>query len=173
MELTLPAQLRSEQRRAFVRLSPSRTLIGDFSFWMGGPGLDRRRTPESMPEPDVPFSSIKLHNISAGGARLILEGKSGVDLPLEKEIPVRIRGVLLGAENKIDLALWLGAEVVMTQEEPVGRVLSVRFRKWALEGEDPKAELSWFPVNPEGGVPPLAAWVMHKHLELYRDKAAL
>lgn len=169
--LMLPRQLHTEQRRAFVRLSPLRGMVDALSMWTEEPAVTAITTPVSMPEPDIGFDGIDLSDISAGGAKLLLLGKLCTDLSIEKKDIVRLHALLSGAENKSNLSLWLEGEVLMLKEHVDGMLLTLRFRRWAQEGEDSQAEFSWFPVNNEGAVPPLAAWVMHKHLEIHRDRA--
>ncbi len=165
--LPFPRKLRNEQRRAFVRLSPRRSMVNDLSIWLKGSAVAGIKAPSAMPEPDVEFKKILLDNISAGGARVILRGP--LDIPVDKGRLIRIHALLAGAENKGDLSLWLDAEVLMAKPQRDGLVLGLRFRRWTQEGDDPHPELSWFPVTDDGAVPPLAAWVMHKHLEIHHD----
>lgn len=170
LDLMLPRQLHTEQRRAFVRLSPLRGMVDDLSMWTEEPAVTVITTPVSMPEPDIGFDGIDLSDISAGGARLLLLGKLCTDLSIGKKDIVRLHALLSGTENKGNLSLWLEGEVLMLKEHADGMMVTLRFRRWTQEGENSQAEFSWFPVNNEGAVPPLAAWVMHKHLEIHRDR---
>ena len=166
LELAMPSRLMTNQRRAFVRFAPPTMLVANISVWSQSVDAERL-SPASLPHPTVNMPEVYLKNISAGGAGLGLVLHAPLGALAKSGDPLLIRFELRDGEGRTALALWVCAVIVTNKEAPKHHALALRFTRWVIEGE-PGQELSWFPANADMGIPPLAAWVMRRHLEIHR-----
>lgn len=166
LELALPARLIANQRRAFVRFAPPSGLVANISLWNEVTSEDRL-VPASLPHPVVNLPEVFLKNISAGGAGIGLSLQSPLNGHLKPDDFLLIRFELRDNEGRIVLSLWVGAVIISIKDMSKQQAIALRFTRWVIEGE-PDQELSWFPATQEIGIPPLAAWVMRRHLEIHK-----
>lgn len=166
LELAIPTRLTANQRRAFVRFAPPSSLVANISLWNEVTNADRL-SPASLPHPVVNLPEVFLKNISAGGAGLGLSQHSPLNGLLKSDDPLLVRFELRDSEGRIVLSLWVAAVVISVKDMGKHQAMALRFTRWVIEGE-PDQELSWFPATPETGIPPLAAWVMRRHLEIHK-----
>ena len=172
IRLRIPAKLANNQRRAFVRLAPSRGLVADMGLWMDCAALKSGNTaPMDLTEPTFPFENLRLDNVSAGGARVTVEfseRRHAIQAQVSKGHALLLHLRLRDVPDGRTLTLWLKCVVTLVQPETGGVGIGLRFTSWAAT-TDPQAEFAWFSGEKEGGVAPLAAWVMRRHLEIYKN----
>lgn len=166
IELFIPDKIVTNQRRAFVRFSPPNRFVGSIQLWNGRvlnqlEGLQ----PASMPDSILSGDALSIDNISAGGLRLVFPTDQFADMPVSTEQSLLLNLTLRNSDGAETVNLWFVTSVVQEIRESGRSLLSLRFVRWAPEGEKNVA-LSWFPLGREGGVPPLAAWVMRRQLEV-------
>lgn len=167
LELEMPHNLNNNQKRTFVRLTPNWPMVKDIQVWTDLTQMGLVSTPKAMPLPSCVASAVKVDNISGGGIRLLIRRRES-KLNLEKEDGVFLHIHLEGPDDKNPLGLWLAGKVVFFQRlSDAMDSISLQFRAWAPDVQ-PEEDLSWFPVDGQGGVPPLASWVMLRHLESSR-----
>lgn len=166
IELFLPDKIVTNQRRAFVRFSPPNRFVGSTRLWSGSM-LNRLEglQPINIPEPSLSGDALSIDNISAGGLRLVFPTDQFDDMPVSTDQTILLNLTLRNADGAETLNLWLITSVVQEIRESGRSLLSLKFTRWAPEGEK-DIPLSWFPLGREGGVPPLAAWVMRRQLEV-------
>lgn len=166
IELHIPDRLVPNQRRAFVRFSPPQRFVASIRLWTGrATRMLDSITPNNAPRASLSGNALSLDNISAGGLRIISPANAYDDMQPEKGDVALVNLVLRNAEGQETLNLWCTTSIVQNLLEKNRSILSLKIERWAPEG-DPDATLSWFPVVREGGVPPLAAWVMRRQLEV-------
>ncbi|MEG1609607.1 MAG: hypothetical protein RR317_00290 [Bilophila sp.] len=172
LELETPNSLNNNQKRTFVRLIPTWRMVRELNLWTQLTESGLSTPPVDMPPPAYTAASVTVDNISGGGIRLIIALEEGEDPPLlTREEKLYFYLSVQGMEHKENLQLWLVGEIVdFKATTPEIFSLSLRFQSWAPDTAS-DLELSWFPVDGEGGVPPLAAWVMLRHLEMSRRQA--
>lgn len=166
LELYIPNKLTEVQRRTFVRFSPPNRFVGSIRLWTGRivryvEGLQPKTAPPSMLQGDA----LTIDNISAGGVRLVFSPHVYDRATINRDEPVLLSLILRNGDGSENLVLWLVTTIVQELREKDRIFLSLKFERWAPEG-DADASLSWFPVGREGGVSPLAAWVMRRQLEV-------
>lgn len=172
LEIKKPRQILNNQKRAFVRLQPSSELIEEVVLWYvparsGSPG-DMTYLREAFCAGDV-----QIQDISAGGVRVRLNNSD----PVVKRFKAADIGVMRlvadNGEERGQLNLWLVCQLVIVRQEKGSPTsdISFKFRKWATDPGDGE-DFAWFPTEKDGGVPPLAAWVMRRHLEIHRNVGA-
>lgn len=167
LELKTPEKLNNNQKRTFVRLIPTWRMVKELNLWTRLPQFGLHLPPVEMPPPAYTAASVTIDNISGGGIRFLLALEEGEAPPaLEQGEKLYVYLSAQGLERKETLQLWLTGEIVDFKDTtPEIFAVSIRFQSWAPDTA-PDVELSWFPVDNEGGVPPLAAWVMLRHLEV-------
>ncbi len=177
IEVALPTALDLSQRRRHFRLElPSADLL-DLRLWLPDPSvLPSEPDPAAWPEPLLTFPHIGVVDISAGGIRLSLD-----PLRLPRPTP---DGQRVSLES---IRLYVGIRSL--PKEPQGYFFEARlrnqFKDYATsrlflgyqfersairQGTTP---LSWRSVSPEYGVNELGNWIFRRHMELYRQHAAL
>lgn len=166
LELYIPNKLHEVQRRTFVRFSPPNRFVGSIRLWKGRivrhvEGLQ----PKAVPTSDLDGDALTIDNISAGGVRLVFSSHVYDRAQVNPGEPVLLSLILRNGDGSENLVLWLVGSIVQELRESDRVLLSLKFERWAPEG-DSDASLSWFPVGREGGVSPLAAWVMRRQLEV-------
>ncbi len=172
LEIQKPRQILNNQKRAFVRFQPSSELIEEVILWYvpshrGSPG-DMAYLREAFCAGDV-----QIQDISAGGVRVRLNNSDPV---VKRFKPADVGVMHLVADNGEDrgqLNLWLVCQLVIVRQEKGSATsdISFKFRKWATDPSEDE-DFAWFPTEKDGGVPPLAAWVMRRHLEVHRNVGA-
>lgn len=166
IELRQPARLIANQRRTFVRFSPPHRFVGNIRLWTGRPTqYSEALIPSAVAPPVLSGDALAIDNISAGGLRLIFPTQAYDGVPVERSQLVLLNLLLRNADGQEALNLWCMGTVMQDQSDGPRTLLSLKFERWAPEG-DADNPLSWFPVGREGGVPPLAAWVMRRQLEV-------
>lgn len=167
LELGIPKQLNNNQKRTFVRLEPPSNLIEEVMVWYVPP---QQGTPGTLGTLRHAYCAgeVKVEDISAGGVRVRLSNQDVVVERFNIGDQAMTHLVAGSGEGKEPINLWLLGEVVLMRKDSEQYAeMSLKFRKWAAEpaeGED----FAWFPVEKGGGVPPLAVWVMLRHLEVHR-----
>lgn len=166
IEMFIPDRLVRNQRRAFVRFSPPQRFVAGIRLWTGRVtrALDGL-VPNTAPSPSLDGDALSLDNISAGGLRVVFPSRAYDAVAPEDGAMALVNLVLRNSEGQETLNLWCATTVVQECRENNRTLLSLKFERWAPESE-PDAPISWFPVGREGGVPPLAAWVMRRQLEV-------
>lgn len=166
LELNTPQKLNNNQKRTFVRLIPTWRMVKELNLWTRLPQSGLHIPPVEMPPPIYTAASVTMDNISGGGIRFLLTLEEGEAPPaMEQGEKLYMYLSAQGLDLKESLQLWLISEIVdIKATTPEIFTVSVRFQSWAPDTA-PDIELSWFPADSEGGVPPLAAWVMLRHLE--------
>ena len=173
VRLPVPAFLDPGQKRSFLRVTPQRAAVLGIGLW---PISDTAPLPISVSKLAPPLLSFRpgksdllhLDNISAGGLRLIVDKSIDIAhmVDLDKGSQVLCLLVLKAMEEgKVPQAFWLACTITDVGEgEKHSRYVGTRFTNWALmeSGQD---QISWFPINKDKSVAPLAAWVMRHHLE--------
>lgn len=166
IELFLPDKIITNQRRSFVRFSPPNRFVGSIHIWNGRllTQLDGLQ-PSQISPPLLSGDALSIDNISAGGLRLLFPTGQFDAMPVSAEQSLLLNLTLRNAEGAETLNLWFVTSVVQEIRENERSLLSLKFIRWAPEGEK-DVPLSWFPLGREGGVPPVAAWVMRRQLEV-------
>lgn len=166
LELYFPNTIVPNQRRAFVRFTPPNRFVGNIRLWKGRivqhvEGLQ----PHAVPAHTLDGDALTIDNISAGGIRLAFTRMQYDSALLDTDQLVLLCLTLRNGDGLEILTLWLVSTVMQCIEEKRRIMVSLKFERWAPEG-DGDSPLSWFPVGREGGVAPLAAWVMRRQLEI-------
>lgn len=161
--LERPAELGSEQRRAFARVVPPPGALLFLQAWaLGGEDLPpphclKPALPEGEPR-QRDRAKISLLNISAGGLRLKLgSGEHELARCCARGSRLACFLRLKDAQDGPDLSLWLACTVTNSLEQE-GLHLGVGCAAWASDEERPEPT-AWTAAGENGLVPPLGGWI--------------
>lgn len=182
MTIAWPSRLNLEQKRAFLRIDPPRSMVLSLELWpetaaRGSRG--RLGSPETWGEPLVRFDpdisgpALELSNISGGGVRLDIQPEAGLHRTGHFDQGARflLRLRLADPELGEPLDIFLGMILLNIYGDPgtIGnKAYGFRFVSLGAHEEDSKGLLSW--KSATAGVPVLDDWVFRRHLEIYRAR---
>lgn len=182
MSASLPSRLEMEQKRAFLRIEPQRSLIRVLTLWhedhirsakgrfddpstWGDPIFEL--TPENAP-------CVLVADISGGGMRLEAQ-KNELRCSrhmLEAGQRLFLRLGLFDADSAAVETFLLGVKVqnvYVEGELPGALPFGLRFMGQGIRKEPDKPFVSWLPCG-AAGIQGIDDWVFKRHLEIYRGR---
>ena len=180
LAIALPDVLVAGQKRNFLRMDPPDDFILEISLWPEyiDNATDWKTNLDEFPPPllsnvDKGSKDLRIRDISAGGARLIIDkaalNKAG--LAPAKGSRLMLLLCLWDPVELNELALWMICRVqkyVSASDTPKVD-MGVQFIAWSQIKNPEKRELAWTILDQEDGeVPPLGNWVAKRYLEEYR-----
>lgn len=179
LSLELPRKVELHQKRAFLRVDPPQQYLLGLALWPEPTArhpdtranIKRWGKPSLIMDPGRGDNPVSIINLSAGGIRLFCR-----HLQIKRtDVTFAIAGRFLLMLDIYDPELakkrryWFACRVQNLYEdfETRNQEVGLQFTEvgWLQEGDD--RLLEWRPVE-DAGVESLAAWVMKRHLELYR-----
>ena len=181
MVLAAPAEILSNQKRSFVRISPRKEVIFGIGIWELKPTQARLSDPSSLGAAPVSYRQdhqreLVLLNLSAGGLCLKVQCPQEEQPSMDPRPGERLLCLLMLAaqEGEPTLSLWLESTVMNRKDlasEPYS-VVGLRFDAWAAPVQDRKGVVKWFGLGEDGAISSLATWVLRQQLQqLPQNKA--
>ncbi len=174
-----PQQLLPEQKRAFVRYTPSTASIGGIIFWELPPLALIPTKKSALERPILIYrkedgmnNKIILENISAGGLRMSVDNtlKTQYEVALSIDERLILLLILKGiGEDTAPLAVWVVCHIRSIQHKDEEEMwhLGIQFVQWA-KASSGQEDIEWFATNQDNCIPPLATWVMASHREQHK-----
>ncbi|MCA1944184.1 MAG: hypothetical protein LDL30_02725 [Desulfovibrio sp.] len=178
----VPPVMRLEQKRSFLRIDPPQQYFLGLALWRD------RWEPSTLPPsnikewgrpplvfmPDKSRNPVMVSNISASGLRLSVRPDAAKEVNLAPQVGSRVLILLdlYDPDTERKRRFWLRCRIQNLHEDFNTHNLELGMQIIASGRpilEEIPYELAWQAVG-EDGVEPLAAWVMRRHLELYREK---
>ncbi|WP_027192902.1 PilZ domain-containing protein [Megalodesulfovibrio gigas] len=182
LDLALPAVMRLEQKRSFLRIDPPSQYFLGLALWLDSldagvfppPNIKTWGRPALVFAPDKSRSPVMISNISASGLRLSIRHEAARQARLAPQLGGRMLILLdlYEPETERKKRFWLRCRLQNIHEDFSTRDLEIGLQIIAFGRpmlDEVPYELAWHAVG-EDGVESLAVWVMRRHLELYREK---
>lgn len=181
-----PEEIRSSQRRRFVRIA----LTGENTFGMGvwllRPETPRPAVPSALGHALYSYrrdktEQLALLNISAGGLRMQIRAPEADEAGAMRPGARLICLVMLRSDETEGKTLPFWLDCVIThkldpeedaqeaEDEAEGNrrlTFGLSFTAWAVQNRG-KGAVDWFTVEEGGAVGPLAAWVLRRQIARY------
>ena len=180
LAIALPEVLVAGQKRNFLRMDPPDDFILEISLWPEymDSATDWKTKIDEFPPSllsnvDNGPKHIRIRDISAGGARLIIDkaALSKTGLTPAKGGRLMLLLCLWDPVELNELALWMICRIqkyVSASNDPKVD-MGVQFIAWSQLKNPEVRELAWINLDhEEGEVPPLGNWVAKRYLEEYR-----
>ncbi len=194
LSIALPPIIDPGQRRSCLRFIPPKNSVRGLGLWIIPPNSPLPTHKLKLKKPLLTYdphstNSIFLDNVSAGGLRLcvqealmpedtqILEKGTHLLMVLALKEPAKKHTNEPNAntdnnlknapdKEKNSLALWLSCRVTSLNHAEKERVwhMGVQFETWATITQAHQ-DITWFPIDKNGYIPPLSVWVMRCHME--------
>jgi len=179
--LAIPEEIRSNQKRSFVRITPRKEAVYGIGVWEMQPARTHRNDPDALGAAQVSFrqdhqKELALLNVSAGGLSLKVQRPPEDQPAMDPQPGDRLLCLLMLAapEGEPALSLWLESTVVNRRElenDPCA-VVGLRFDAWAAPAQDKGGVAAWFGLGEDGAISALATWIVrHQLQQLPQSKA--
>lgn len=183
--LPLPTGLENRQKRSFLRITPPLEFFPGAAIWYGDhfPKTEAISDIAVWPRPRLFFipermEQFSLIDLSAGGARICVPGQviKNCQLQFNAAQYLILMLDLFDPEQKKRFRYWLECRVqnVRTEYGNHDVHLGVQFLSWARAREiaEPGAHaayIEWLKLSSSNEVEPVGNWIMHRHLEMFRN----
>lgn len=166
INLAMPAHLRIEKKRHFVRVSPRAEDVFMIAVWPAAPGKRLPRSSADMGQPATRWKSgqaeetVQLENISGGGVALrFMSGENGLPFPAGKgKQLICLIAYRPAKDAEKPVVFWCSAEIMNTRQAGCAVALGLEFTNWAVQ-EHGHTEIHWTHSSPWQGAKPILAWV--------------
>ena len=170
--LDTPAEIRSNQKRSFVRITPRQELTFGVGIWRLQPTQTRPDEPASLGVAQLSYRQdhqehMTLLNMSAGGLCLQLkhtqDNQAALDLDPQPGDRLLCLLMLRSLKEERTLPFWLDCTVVNCEKKDGLTNVGLRFHAWAVQHQGTNV-VDWFTVGAEGAVGPLGSWILRQQL---------
>lgn len=183
MTVEWPTRLDLEQKRAFLRVEPSRFSILTLALWhenMVRGSSGHFGDPSTWGKPLVtfdasaPVSVVEMRNISAGGLRLEIKAEAirhQPDTLFEPGSRFLMHLTLAEPEAEHPLEFFLALRLQNAYGDPEvfgNKAYGFRILSFGAPAQTPLETLTW--KTAVAGVPAIDDWAFRRHLEVYRAR---
>ncbi len=164
--LKRPELISNNQKRRFVRLEPPSSIFRSLQLWIMKTTDDAQSSQEFLPKKfslwPVSADSLQVRNISAGGLLLRVQSAPSALAELARSRFLVVRMVMAADDRPESPSVEMrvvGRSCRITQDGPDTLSFGLEFLRYYQPGAEP-GQAQWRIVDPDDGVPALAAAVM-------------